>query len=205
MNQRQELHEEERRSQIIRAARKCFSEKGFHGTSMRSIFAEAKLSSGSFYNYFTSKTEVVREVCSQDQMALVYELEKMSSSENPIEAIGRLQQNLFWYCYKTDPRMWVEIYAEACRDLDIRAVCDATEAPIRKAIEATVAKARTQGLLTSEFSNSKISANLMAICWGSISKAAFQPNTDPDAEGKLCYQNTCAILRYSGSNNSATS
>ena len=61
MSKRRDDLEEERRTEIIAAARKCFSEKGFHGTSMRSIFAEANLSSGSFYNYFTSKTEVVRE------------------------------------------------------------------------------------------------------------------------------------------------
>ena len=116
MSKRRDLLEEERRAQIIAAARKRFSEKGFHGTSMRSIFEEANLSSGSFYNYFASKTEVVREVCSQDQQALVSQLEKMGNSENPIEAIGRLQQNILLYCYSTDARMWVELYAEACRD-----------------------------------------------------------------------------------------
>ena len=187
--------EEERRSEIIAAARKCFSEKGFHGTSMRSIFAEANLSSGSFYNYFTSKTEVVREVCSQDQDGLVSELEKMGNSENPVEAIGKLQQNIFWYCYHSDARMWVEIYAQACRDPDIRAVCDETEAPIREALKTTVCKARSQGLIKSEMSDSEISANVMAICWASVSKAAFQPSIDPESEARLCYQNTCAILR----------
>lgn|GEM_PF-1734795 len=196
MSKRRDLLEEERRAQIIAAARKRFSEKGFHGTSMRSIFEEANLSSGSFYNYFASKTEVVREVCSQDQQALVSQLEKMGNSENPIEAIGRLQQNILLYCYSTDARMWVEIYAEACRDSEVRAVCDETEAPIRKALDATIAKARKQGLITSELSDSEISANVMGICWASISKLAFQPTIDPEMEGQLCYQNTCTILRH---------
>ena len=48
-------YSEARRRQIIDAAYQCFARKGFHQTTMRDIYAEAKLSAGSVYHYFDSK------------------------------------------------------------------------------------------------------------------------------------------------------
>ncbi|WP_433943772.1 TetR/AcrR family transcriptional regulator [Paenibacillus sp. SN-8-1] len=43
---------------IIQAAMKLFSEKGFHNTNTKQISAEAGVSTGSFYSYFTDKRAV---------------------------------------------------------------------------------------------------------------------------------------------------
>lgn len=50
------------RDQIIAAARRCFARQGFHGTSMPDIAAEAGLSTGAPYRYFTGKQELIVEV-----------------------------------------------------------------------------------------------------------------------------------------------
>ena len=51
-------HIEARRSQIVMAACKCFSRKGFRQTTVRDICEEAKLSAGAVYGYFKSKDEI---------------------------------------------------------------------------------------------------------------------------------------------------
>ncbi|WP_020673110.1 TetR/AcrR family transcriptional regulator [Amycolatopsis nigrescens] len=50
------------RSQIVAAARRCFSRDGFHQTSMPDIAAEAGVSVGAPYRYFASKEEIILEI-----------------------------------------------------------------------------------------------------------------------------------------------
>lgn len=54
-----EEHAAARREQILSAAQRCFSRKGFHATSMNDVFAEAGLSAGAVYSYFKSKDEII--------------------------------------------------------------------------------------------------------------------------------------------------
>ncbi len=53
---------EERRAQILRAALSVFSQKGFHGATIREIASAAGLAEGTIYLYFVSKHEVLRAV-----------------------------------------------------------------------------------------------------------------------------------------------
>jgi AcrR family transcriptional regulator len=50
------------RSQIVAAARRCFSRDGFHQTSMPDIAAEAGVSVGAPYRYFAGKEEIIVEI-----------------------------------------------------------------------------------------------------------------------------------------------
>jgi len=55
---RAERLREERRSQVLGAARRVFSEQGYHATSIAHILDEAKIARGTFYLYFQSKRAV---------------------------------------------------------------------------------------------------------------------------------------------------
>ncbi|WP_369028857.1 TetR/AcrR family transcriptional regulator, partial [Nocardia farcinica] len=59
-----EEHLERRRQQILVAAQRCFSRKGFYNTSMQDVFAESGLSAGAVYRYFKSKDELVAALAS---------------------------------------------------------------------------------------------------------------------------------------------
>ncbi|WP_372460262.1 TetR/AcrR family transcriptional regulator [Nocardia coffeae] len=62
-------HLDARRQQIVDAARTCFAEQGFAGTSMTDIITESGLSNGAIYRYFTSKDQIVIAVCEQASSA----------------------------------------------------------------------------------------------------------------------------------------
>ena len=47
----------ERKRNVLSAAQRLFIEKGFQSTSIQDILNEAKISKGTFYNYFNSKQE----------------------------------------------------------------------------------------------------------------------------------------------------
>jgi AcrR family transcriptional regulator len=50
---------EERRAQILSAARRVFAEKGLSRVTLRDVFREAELSAGAVYNYFQSKDDLI--------------------------------------------------------------------------------------------------------------------------------------------------
>ncbi|MGH7500366.1 MAG: TetR/AcrR family transcriptional regulator [Longimicrobiales bacterium] len=50
---------EARRQQILAAAARCFSDRGFHATTMRTICREAGLSAGAVYTWFPSKEAII--------------------------------------------------------------------------------------------------------------------------------------------------
>jgi AcrR family transcriptional regulator len=53
----------DRREQLIRAAIKVFSEKGFHESTVRDIGRAAQLTQGTIYNYVRSKEDILFLVC----------------------------------------------------------------------------------------------------------------------------------------------
>lgn len=74
---------ENRRRQIIEAARFCFDQKGFHGTSMAEICARAEISPGGLYRYFSSKEEIITAISEDSNSNLIAILEdKITEIEN---------------------------------------------------------------------------------------------------------------------------
>ncbi len=58
IKERKEREKERRRQQIIVAAKRVFSEKGFNKATMEDIATEAELSPGTLYLYFKNKEEL---------------------------------------------------------------------------------------------------------------------------------------------------
>lgn len=52
----------DRKRQVMLIAKKLFIDKGFTATSIQDILEEAKISKGTFYNYFTSKNECLMAI-----------------------------------------------------------------------------------------------------------------------------------------------
>lgn len=52
-----------RREQIVQAATKLFSQKGYHGTTTREIARESGLGTGTLYEYINSKEDILYLVC----------------------------------------------------------------------------------------------------------------------------------------------
>ncbi len=59
---RAEQRRNQRREQILSAARKVFSVKGYHACSVADILAEAGIARGTFYLYFPSKRHIFDEL-----------------------------------------------------------------------------------------------------------------------------------------------
>ena len=71
---------DERRGQILRAALEVFSQRGFHGATIREIASHASLAEGTIYLYFPSKQDVLKGV-----FALIAEDAAAPPPEEPAE------------------------------------------------------------------------------------------------------------------------
>lgn len=82
-----EAHSAARRRQIIDAAYRCFARTGFHQTSMRDIYQEAKLSPGAVYHYFESKDAIIQASFSFDLQRGRDQFVAATASDDPVQAL----------------------------------------------------------------------------------------------------------------------
>jgi AcrR family transcriptional regulator len=67
--ERREKERENRRSAILKAARKLFFDRGFKSVTVDNIAAKAEVSKGSVYLYFKSKEEIYTQILINDNIA----------------------------------------------------------------------------------------------------------------------------------------
>ena len=84
---RREQKKIQSRSAILRAAVTEFSRKGYQETSVADIMAEAALGIGTFYNYFTSKEEVLLQLLGGITDELSGILGELWAAERPVASI----------------------------------------------------------------------------------------------------------------------
>lgn len=70
------------RMRVLRAARQCFAENGFHGTSMKTICKASDMSPGTLYHYFASKEALIEAIILEDQERA------LTHFREPLEGVG---------------------------------------------------------------------------------------------------------------------
>ena len=92
-----EQYRDTRRSQILRAAKRCFVRNGFHETSMQDLFAESGLSSGAVYRYFPRKEDMILAIAEenmQDVVALIHTLAAQTAHDGIGEMLAAILELL---------------------------------------------------------------------------------------------------------------
>jgi AcrR family transcriptional regulator len=110
-NEARDARHRQRQDEIIAAGRRCFRRSGFHAASMAQLAAEARLSVGQIYRYFTNKDAIIAEIVKRIiDNRLVY-IEETTTSLN-------LPQLLAWRhaLDEDDEALMLEVAAEATRN-----------------------------------------------------------------------------------------
>ncbi len=100
-----------RRHQIMVAAKKVFSIKGFTKTTMEDIAREAELSPGTLYLYFKNKDELYASLSVEILEHLYNKLKRVyiMESQSPQRRIDHLKQTLL-EVYEFDPLILVNLF-----------------------------------------------------------------------------------------------
>ena len=94
------------RENLIEAAKKVISKKGFKETSIQDITEEAGVAKGSFYTYFKTKEEIIGELVSKKQIK--YEDEFLNKTlKNKIEYFNKDLMKQIQSCGVEICRQWI--------------------------------------------------------------------------------------------------
>jgi AcrR family transcriptional regulator len=111
IHERKLREREQRRRQILNAARKVFSSNGFTKTTMEDIAREAELSPGTLYLYFKNKDELYASLSVEVLEQLHEKLKRVyiKEAQNPQMRINDLKQMLY-NIYKVDPLILLNLF-----------------------------------------------------------------------------------------------
>lgn len=74
------------RDRILKGAAALYARRGFHAVGMNELCTALELSRGAFYHYFSSKDDLLEEICRQYMTKLLH-LAKLSKAEEPDPAV----------------------------------------------------------------------------------------------------------------------
>lgn len=122
------LSETERKSQILRAARAVFIEKGYLAARVEDVAARAGLSKGAVYFYFTSKRDLFMALVQEEHENTYGFLEQAEEDARPA-VVKLLDLGLKYLDYfaglKSPPRFFLMMCEQGIRDDEIREECQA--------------------------------------------------------------------------------
>jgi len=172
---------EAQRTRILRAARQCFVEKGFHAASMAAIAQAADMSPGLIYRYFKSKSEIILAII-EDQLGRARaRIGELHGAEDLAAGITRAFQN-------TDEGgdqgisapLFLEMSAEATRDPKIAAAVREFDSTVRADIEHVLSRSPKQGGYGLKARSAAAGRALLLICLldGLKVREAREPHLD---------------------------
>jgi len=111
IQERKEREKERRRQQIMVAAKRVFSDKGFNKATMEDIAQEAELSPGTLYLYFKNKEELYASLSLRILQYLLIRVEHVNDEKdaNPAEKLKALMDAMY-DVYEFDPLIIINMF-----------------------------------------------------------------------------------------------
>ena len=111
IQERKEREKERRRQQIMVAAKRVFSEKGFNKATMEDIAQEAELSPGTLYLYFKNKEELYASLSLRILQYLLLRVEHVIDEKDtgPDDKIKLLMEAMY-DVYEFDPLIIINMF-----------------------------------------------------------------------------------------------
>ncbi|TNE89210.1 MAG: TetR/AcrR family transcriptional regulator [Deltaproteobacteria bacterium] len=142
------LSETERRSQILRAARSVFVEKGFQVARVEDVAKRAGLSKGAVYFYYSSKRELFMALVREEHEATYSFLDAAETDERPA-AVKLMELGMRYLDYfaglKSPPRFFLMMCEIGIRDEEIREEVQAVHQHFIDAVTRIMAQGMAEG------------------------------------------------------------
>jgi AcrR family transcriptional regulator len=170
-------YRDDRRRQILDAARRCFVRNGFHATSMQDLFAESGLSAGAVYRYFPSKADMVLAIAEdnlRDVVAMVRDTADAAGGHSVGEVLARIYELVLERHRDTGvAAMAVVVWGESLRDPALGAGFARLLAEMRASFAAAVSEQQRAGRITDAVPAEAIAAFAMATVPGYMLQLAL--------------------------------
>jgi AcrR family transcriptional regulator len=192
-----EAHVEARRSQILTAACKCFSDKGFHQTTVRDICDRAGLSAGAVYGYFKSKDQILEAVgeLGRENTRHALGLSEVDGEQPPslAEILGKVMGFMDSEMIRQSSRLDVRMWGEALHTPQLRKLFLAAGANLIEPLAQAVRRGQEQGQIAADLDPEAVARVCVALALGFTVQAAM----DPEADFSRCPAVVAALLHGS--------
>lgn len=138
------LHED-RRNRLLDAAGICFARSGFHQTTMQDVAAEAGMSPGNIYRYFSSKDALIAGMTERDRVRILQDFASIHDAPDMLKALGGLARKHLIDEPTGKACMALEIWAEAARNPSVGSMIAGIEAAVHEGLCDVMLKIKRQG------------------------------------------------------------
>lgn len=188
------LKAEIRRREILDAAQTCFERRGFHGSSMGEICAQAGISPGGLYRYFPSKEAIIAAMADDERRTATLAFDAVRKSDNFLLALSRLCEK-FAEAYADPSRaaFAAELMAEAVRNPKFAAVAREAESRIRTEVTDLLRAGQAMGHVDKTLEAEEAAVVLIAAADGLGLRLAFMGDYSASAAASAVKN---LVLRY---------
>lgn len=170
-------HMDARREQILNAARRCFLRDGFHSASMQDLFAEAGLSAGAVYRYFTSKDEMILAIA-EENMRDVLAITLTVATNRQGQSLGAVMAELLEVIRVKSAEedlagLAVLVWGEAMRNPSLARKLDLLMGRIRANLVVLVRDHQEHGDLPTHVTAEAIASTMLSVLPGYILQVAL--------------------------------
>jgi TetR/AcrR family transcriptional regulator, repressor for uid operon len=130
--------EANRKAEILSAASRAFVAHGLHGASMRQICAEATLSTGTVYHYFSSKEAIIEGIADNEKTEIAEISAYLEGQKDAFKAVVQVARWIIEETSAAEVQMALEMAAEAGRNPQIRALVERNSALLHTCLSAAV-------------------------------------------------------------------
>ncbi|MFO7751738.1 MAG: TetR/AcrR family transcriptional regulator [Desulfobacteraceae bacterium] len=151
--ERKRREREQRRTQILEAAKKVFSSKGFNSATMEEIAGEAELSPGTLYIYFKNKEELHTSLSIDLLEYIGNQINRVAAEDISVGAKLDSLRDVFIDVYEYDAMILINLFhlqsGEVLKNLsdELMSQLKDTSAKALRAIKAIVTEGIEQGVL----------------------------------------------------------
>lgn len=98
--ERRERERDDKRRQILNAARELFVTEGYEAVTMRKVADKVEYTPTAIYLHFKDKQELVREVVTQDFFAFAHHFASIAATPDPVEGLRAMGKRYLEFALK---------------------------------------------------------------------------------------------------------
>ncbi|MCG8669746.1 MAG: TetR/AcrR family transcriptional regulator [Pseudomonadales bacterium] len=186
-----------RQKEILGAAKQCFVAYGFHGTSMRQILDLAGISAGGVYNYFSGKADIVKALVEEERADIGLLIQQLESNPRPLAGIAQLVSDAIAYTAYEDAVLAAEIWAEACRNPEIKQLERVNSDLIKGALNSAISSGIRVEEITDQHKADDLAEWVLALLEGCIGRIAADKQLKPKKVARTAKLSVISFLQRS--------
>ncbi|MCW1839489.1 TetR/AcrR family transcriptional regulator [Prosthecomicrobium hirschii] len=191
-----ETPHDQRRRQILAAARSCFARSGFHGASMQEICSAAQMSPGGLYRYFRSKDEMIDAIVEEQRLRNVRLLGELSG---PGPLTDRLVSIAMVFVREMSElgsvALMTEVYAESFRNSALGEKFLSNENEVRNGIRTFMEQQMAEGRIAPTHDLEAVLSFMCGMMDGVVMRMAFDGALSPERIEPLLREVVVTLLR----------